>query len=453
MQSIRLIYKLILSVVAVILATSHTYAQIHDDVPGLSADSYSIYVEDIITGDVIYDYNGDIPFTPASITKSLTTAAVTRLLSPESRFHTEVLITGDVGSDSVLNGDVVVRCYGDPTLGSQRFAGTAICDSVARIISMLDIRKVRGHVVVDTRQRITNGVPLGWQAHDLVERYGAVYAPCNYADNQFSFSYPSLASTPAIGDPKIEYGSKRGKFALSKSPYENKFKVSGKPKRHERHYSFPNSSPHITLALEIEKSLVDAGIDVENSGEVAKQPEQLVYVHRSPTYAEIMRSLMVRSDNMLAEAMLCTLSPDGSRREALRSEQELFADITEEWDQVNLADGSGLSRDNRFPAYFLADVLLHMAQSENGSLYASYFPRAGKEGTVRNFMGDSPLAGQLALKSGSMSGVQCYAGYKLDSTGMPTHVVVVMVNGFNGSRAKLRAKLQETFEEIFLFVG
>lgn len=32
------------------------------------------------------------------------------------------------------------------------------------------------------------------------------------------------------------------------------------------------------------------------------------------------------------------------------------------------------------------------------------------------------------MKTGSMSGIQCYAGYKLDENYEPTHIVVVMMN-------------------------
>ncbi|MBR5744394.1 MAG: hypothetical protein IKX94_03605, partial [Muribaculaceae bacterium] len=56
-----------------------------------------------------------------------------------------------------------------------------------------------------------------------------------------------------------------------------------------------------------------------------------------------------------------------------------------------------------------------------------------------------------ALKSGSMRGVQCYAGYKLDNDNRPTHVIVILINNFSGGRAELKAAigryLLETFPE------
>jgi D-alanyl-D-alanine carboxypeptidase/D-alanyl-D-alanine-endopeptidase (penicillin-binding protein 4) len=51
------------------------------------------------------------------------------------------------------------------------------------------------------------------------------------------------------------------------------------------------------------------------------------------------------------------------------------------------------------------------------------------------------LSGKLVLKTGSMNGVQCYAGYKIDDNGNPTHVVVIMANSFFGTRADLRTAI------------
>ncbi len=92
---------------------------------------------------------------------------------------------------------------------------------------------------------------------------------------------------------------------------------------------------------------------------------------------------------------------------------------------VNIVDGSGLSRQNRVTARFMAYVL---AERSENPYYASFFPLAGQEGTLRSFLAETPLEGYVALKTGSMKGIQCYAGYKLDDNYAPTHIIVVMMN-------------------------
>ena len=113
---------------------------------------------------------------------------------------------------------------------------------------------------------------------------------------------------------------------------------------------------------------------------------------------------------------------------------------------VVIVDGSGLSRSNRVTARFMEEVL---RQKEKDVEYVSYFPLAGQEGTLRSFLAETPLDSYIALKTGSMSGIQCYAGYKLDDDFAPTHVVVVIVNNFAGSRSALRGAIEKMLLAAF----
>lgn len=81
--------------------------------------------------------------------------------------------------------------------------------------------------------------------------------------------------------------------------------------------------------------------------------------------------------------------------------------------------------------------------------YVSFFPRAGKDGTLRGFLAKTPLVGSVALKTGSVSAVQCYAGYKLDADGKPTHVIVVLVNGFFCPRKQVREATETLLLDLF----
>ena len=62
--------------------------------------------------------------------------------------------------------------------------------------------------------------------------------------------------------------------------------------------------------------------------------------------------------------MLNTLAP-GGREKALDVEREIWANRGADIKDISIKDGSGLSRDNRLTAYFLADVLSWMAANHN----------------------------------------------------------------------------------------
>ncbi len=68
---------------------------------------------------------------------------------------------------------------------------------------------------------------------------------------------------------------------------------------------------------------------------------------------------------------------------------------------------------------------------------------------MRGFLSDSYLKGSIALKTGSVSSVQAYAGYKLDAEGNPTHVIVVLVNGFFCPRRDVREATEALLERTF----
>ncbi len=112
---------------------------------------------------------------------------------------------------------------------------------------------------------------------------------------------------------------------------------------------------------------------------------------------------------------------------------------------VNIIDGSGLSRQNRVTARFMAHVLSKRADNP---YYASFFPLAGQEGTLKNFLVDTPLEGYVAMKTGSMKGIQCYAGYKLDDDYAPTHIIVVMLNDMT-NRSAAREAVRRALLEVF----
>jgi D-alanyl-D-alanine carboxypeptidase/D-alanyl-D-alanine-endopeptidase (penicillin-binding protein 4) len=199
--------------------------------------------------------------------------------------------------------------------------------------------------------------------------------------------------------------------------------------------------PADVFVCELTEKLKAAGIKLDESSSASSAEAVIVYKHTSPKLISILQSLMERSDNMFAEGTLRAVTKGKSRSEAIRTELGLWRSRGLETDYVTVRDGSGLSRVNRVSARFMGDMLAWMARSKMCKDYTSLFPIAGKTGTVKSFMLNTRLSGKLILKTGSMNGVQCYAGYKIDDSGKPTHVVVIMVNSFFCPRADLRTAI------------
>lgn len=158
---------------------------------------------------------------------------------------------------------------------------------------------------------------------------------------------------------------------------------------------------------------------------------------------------MMRSDNLYAEAILRSFSVaeggDGSTSDGASRETSYWKRSRMPMEGVNIMDGSGLSRGNKVTADFMAGVLGKMSVNP---VYASFFPLCGQEGTLRHMLGGTRLEAYFAMKTGSMRGIQCYAGYKLDDDYAPTHVVVVIINDM-ASRDKARKGVARMLLDIF----
>lgn len=419
------------------------------DIPSASSTKVGIYIADLQTGEQLYDVNTSARFIPASVTKALTTASALTQRSASDRFTTEIVATGKM-ADGVVDGNLVVRCVGDPTIDSQYFDSTVgFADSIAAALVAMGINEIKGTVVIDESAVPHNGVPSGWVDEDIVWPYGTGHHGANFSDNTFILSFPSRKSQPHVPGLSVSHTPGKGSLKVDRDRGSETVRTRGtvRPKGESIKLSTP--VPSKVMRHAVMQSLESNGVKVGESEAPASENETLVYTHYSPELIEILRSLMFRSDNMMAEAMLRSLAPGASRDAAARSEIDMWELRDIDTDGIVIEDGSGLSRNDRLTPRFLAEVFVWMASHFKAPEYVSLFPKAGLEGTMKGFLRDTPLEGRIAFKTGSMKGVQSYAGFLLGNDGQPTHVIVVMVNNFTCGRAKLKEEIENMLLRTF----
>ncbi|MGM9822313.1 MAG: D-alanyl-D-alanine carboxypeptidase/D-alanyl-D-alanine-endopeptidase [Muribaculaceae bacterium] len=345
-----------------------------------------LVIRNLSTGRNVVERNPEMFFTPASVMKTVTSAAAVINGHIDRRYATEAFTEGAI-SGGKLYGNLVVVASGDPTTDSKRFIGNhGIVDSIAAHMRKLGVDTIRGQIVFETGAVPDDGPSVNWPRADLKYDYGAGHYAINYKDNTIE------GTDKAIADPV-------GAF------YDA-----------------------------LEEALASRGVAVLDEKIHIRAKRHKIYRQESPTFREILHDMMVRSDNLFAEAMLRRLAPGKSPAMALHQERRLISKIGIDTTRIKIFDGSGLSRKNSVTPNAIADVLENMAQSKWSKSYTDLFPRAGVNGTVRRLLAETPLAGKIALKSGSMRGVQCWAGYKFNSKGRPTHAIVFLINDFSCPR-------------------
>lgn len=138
---------------------------------------WGMLVVDLETGEPLHALNADKLFTPASVTKLFSVAAALDALGPDHRFETPVVRRGEVDSQGVLRGDLILLAAGDPTLGGRTLADGSIAftnndhtyangsekgaltspnplaglNDLARQVAERGIRQVTGRILVDNR--------------------------------------------------------------------------------------------------------------------------------------------------------------------------------------------------------------------------------------------------------------------------------------------------------------
>ncbi|MCM1355128.1 MAG: D-alanyl-D-alanine carboxypeptidase/D-alanyl-D-alanine-endopeptidase [Staphylococcus sp.] len=418
-------------------------------IAGLDTLNTAILIRDLRFGHDLVAENIDRSLIPASVMKSVTVASLLNLADTSECFLTPVIAAGQI-RDGVLDGNLIVKVCGDPTIESQFLPGSqGFADSIAAGVRRLGISEIRGQVIIDESDFPDATTPPGWMEEDIPWYYGARLQGANFRDNRFRLRLPSKQTDPVVPDLKFKYiAAKRRGVKIDRKDGSETFVISGSPKRGLSDM-FATPYPYKVMRHEIVSTLKREGITV-GGAKLASGPEQReIYVHHSPEFGEIMRSLMFRSDNLMAEGMLRALTPGGTRADAIMEENAVWSMAGISAHGVKIVDGSGLSRDNRLTARFLGDIYQYMSSDFASPEYMTLFPRAGFDGTMRTFLSESPLAGRIAMKTGSMKGVQSYGGYLFDENGYPTHAIVFLVNNFKCSRAALKKGIERLLLEKF----
>lgn len=413
---------------------------------GSDGATVSVCVTDLATGRDIVSHNVSALLIPASVTKCVTAATAVATLPADTRFTTSATAYGTL-SDGVLHGNICITGTGDPTLGSRHLNSPDFRREVTDWLRKSGVDSVAGTVLVADPQPALEGTGLYWLVEDLAWEYGAPLYAVNYRDNSFSMTVDRRRVTrmsPMVEDLEVEIELKPGqadKIDAVRTDGGNRLLLTGTLKNptYTSLYSLP--SPSAQLQGELLDAMAGAGIGCsQTDAEGADTQAFPSLIHKSPQLDAILAKMMEKSVNLYAEAALRRAGGgmDKNVGQALTTQADYWKGRGVDLAASRIVDGSGLAPVNRISAATLSRLLGAMAREQR---YTRLFPRVGMEGTVRGLLADTRLKGKLILKSGSMNGVLCYAGYKLGADNRPTHTVVVMVNGFTVPTREVRAAI------------
>jgi len=412
----------------------------------------SLYVINTTTGKTVTEENIETGVAPASCQKVITAASAFSLLGHDYRYKTTLAYTGKI-VNGVLNGNLILKGSGDPTLGSWRYDETKedkIISELKEAISREGIHEITGHVLTD--ESIWNGeiTPDGWIWQDMGNYYGAGARPLNWRENQYDLY---LKSGNKVGTPVVITGTKPSfvydlhlKSKVTSGPKgsgDNNYiylplgdaygYVRGTTPINEDHFTISGAMPNAAaqLALTLEASVKKQPVEKLAAAYMKESDSKkatVFYTHTSPPLDDIIFHFLRRSINLYGESLIKTLGYQfagyGATDSGVNVIHNFWKDKGIEPYAINIIDGSGLSPSNRVTTKALVTVMEY----------------ARKQSWFSSFYNALPTISGIKMKSGTISGVVSYTGY-IKGTNGDEYTFSFVINNYDGKANDVRQKM------------
>lgn len=373
----------------------------------------------------LYAQNADQLFMPASNVKLLTTAAALTALGEDFRIRTSVYRQA---------GEIRIVGRGDPSLTDVQLR------ELAQQVARRGIREIERLVADDQYFRGLFVNPT-WEAEDLEAGYGAPFNSLILNQNAIGLTLIPRAIGQRLGlrwdDP-----TEAGRWQIINSSQTvaadaNEFLTVGRdlnqPVLQVQGQLRVGSAPE-PVAVSIPDpasyflerfrlALAAAQIQVQQalvlSGAVEPDAAAEIAAVESPPLRQLLIETNRQSNNLYAEAMLRQLGRFESRPVFTPADslQAGIASLQTSLTQLGvtapfqLADGSGLSRQNQASPQVFVETLQAMHRSPYAASYRASLATAGINGTLSARFKDTPVQGEFLGKTGSLRGVTALSGY------------------------------------------
>lgn len=410
----------------------------------MSPRGLSIMVLPAQGGEPALAFNADVPRSPASTLKLLTTLVALEQLGPAYTWKTEAYSNAPI-HDGRLEGDLYIKGYGDPDLviesfwrflhglrdlGISEIAGNLVVDQSyfapeAGGPADFDDRPLRPYNVLPSALLVNfQAVRLRFFPEKEQRRVRIVADPL--PDNLDIVNHLRLVSGSCHGwmrDIVMQIGESKGRQRVifsGRYPAECGYNDTYRALSDPLHYTGGAFRELWTAMGGRFSGTVRDGQVPENA--------RLLYTGHSPPLAEIIRSINKFSNNVMTRELLLTLGadlqgPPGTIKGGAKVVRDWLARNNLSFPELVVDNGSGLSRDARISARHMANLLVAAYNSPYMPEYFASLPILSVDGTMKQRLDGSALSGRAHLKTGSLNGVRSTAGIMQDSKGRRMVVV------------------------------
>jgi len=370
-------------------------------------------------------------FNPASIQKVLTAIVALDKLGADYRWKTSIYAAKQI-ENGTLDSDLTIYGRGAPDFDENGL------ENLAAQLQAKGLKRIKGNIVGDESYFKGDNLGDGWTWNDVQWYYGAEASALSFKENELdvymqdgkpiaSSDFAQIESDlqPKQTDKIESYGIKRGLADNQIYVWGNGEKASGR---------MSVSHPPRWTAKLLKDALEKKGIVVEGDVKsVNWQSKDKLNVERnvelasveSKTLGEIIQRMNKNSVNIYAELILRTLgknfgdsAPDEIKQlQDVRGDDSAGTAVVKKFlkenkvltDEIQIHDGSGLSRLDFVTPEAFGRALIYAAQSKFADVFTSSLPIAGTDGTLSGRLGK--VKGKILAKTGSIAFVNSLTGY------------------------------------------
>lgn len=417
------------------------------NIPMNSIGAIAIRLSD---GATLISHRPDTSMQPGSNMKLVTTAVALEILGPTFRWQTELMTNASIVGDE-LHGDLVLRGGGDGDLTWEALA------NMLRTLRQKGVREIRGDLLLDRSMfqpaRTDIGLPPFDESpeaeYNVIPDALLVNANLLKLDLVADKSNLQVRFTPELEGVVID--TQMSLVDRACKDWDDGWQTpaiiasANGDIRIQLRGEFPRDC---TASTDINVLERDEFVDrlfrtlwASQGGTwrgktregIAPADARLLTRHRSRTLADMLRAINKPSDNALTRLLFLTLGTPTSAN-GLTTLQQADRKVREWFIRQGIGDegfvsdnGSGLSRKERIRPSQLAALLATEYRSNWAPEFLSSLPVVGLDGTMRNRLKDSPVAGRARMKTGTLNNVKALAGYVPDALGQ-VYVVVAILN-------------------------
>jgi dihydroorotase/N-acyl-D-amino-acid deacylase len=421
------------------------------DRPEFAHANFGIEIISLDSGKIVYAMNPQKMFVPASNTKIFTEGTLLAKLGPDYRFHTSIYRTGPIDSKGRLKGDLILVASGDPNLsnrvqpdgtlsfqdddhsyGGPAVAGDplAVIKAMAKDVAAKGIREIEGRVLIDTsllpdgpRETgsgvVISSIVVNDNLIDLTAKSGAkpgdpvilaVSPETSYAKFVNHLTTTAANTPPSFRDPDVTTNADGTVVAV----LTGSLPLKAPPVAAD----FPVPSPTLFAQAALSEALAADGIQIKPpkhaappvSADLSRNytSENRLGEHVSPPLSEEIKVTLKVSQNLHAElglrliGALVAKDTADSERAGFRVEHEFLQSAHLDLAGASQADGAGGDPGDAFSPDFACHYLAYWAQRPDFKVFFNALPVLGKDGTLSDIQVNSPAAGHVFAKTGTL---------------------------------------------------